>query len=331
MYLVIIYLVCSTGLLAHVYFVYYQIQHDDLNWNQFYEESESVQFPEVAFCFDYNRSSIEQMTGRLTGHHLEKLTQDLRPERIFEDIQFLNESNQWTTLKVVPNFSSPDISVFSFYLLSKKCFSIKPRKIAFTKRSFFFENSTTVLKVNFNRSFIMNRTVSFLTKKRNKALELGRLIDLKLRNGSYYSVSQEMFDIEHDDRFVYIKNPSYFFENLTDNYLNDIDRFLGNLMNKFKMRHNLTTLAIPLMAENFNLEIDDRKFDQFFHMEDAMNRNQTVNPNYKRQFDINYLEEFDEMFENREMRPDFTFKLLFLKKMIKVRMWAKDFLGGLLT
>ena len=318
-YLVAVYLVCSAGLLVHIWFVYYQVKHDDMIWNQFYEQTESVQLPQVAFCLDYDLSSIENalMGSNLTGRHLEEMTMDLRPERIFEEIIFRNESNMWTSLKITENFSSPDISIASFYLLSKKCFSIKPRMITLAKRSFFFENSTDVLKFNFNRSFIRSQNVSFLTKKLNKPLELSRPIHLNLRNASY-TVLQEMFDIDHDDRFIYIKNPHYFFENLTMNYLNNIDGFLANLKNKFKMKHNMATLAIPLTEENFDLPIDDQKFDEFFRMEDQMTRNQTVDPNYQRQFDINYLEEFDQMMSDGSPRPDFTFKLLFLRKKIKV-------------
>lgn len=73
---------------------------------------------------------------------------------------------------------------------------------------------------------------------------------------------------------------------------------MANLWNKFKIQHNLATLAIPLTEENFDLKIDDQKFDQeFFRMEDLMSHNQTVDPNYKRQFDINYLEEFEDTME----------------------------------
>lgn len=310
-YMYLIYLLIAIGMFAHILTVFYQISGDQLVHSQYFEETSLLEAPELLFCFDYNRSA--QMDGEMTGEHLEKITSDLTAERVFEEIAYLNEmTDEWVSLK--SNFSTMRgaFGVSTFYYLQKKCFKIVHPNINYSRQRLFFRNNTDVLKVHFNRSFIENQRVIFLTKRPDK-MQLSKLMHLDFKKANY-SVSQEKLIYQHNDKFIVIKDPLYLVANFSENYLNNVDRFLVDLMTGFRERYNSSTLNLPLEQHDFHLRIRDRQFDDYCKEQDAKHRNATLDPNYSREFDINHLEEFDDGSE----RPDFAFRLLFLRKKIHV-------------
>ena len=92
--------------------------------------------------------------------------------------------------------------------------------------------------------------------------------------------------------------------------LNDVDKYITNLLNDFKANYNSTTLNLLLERDSFDLNINDTLFDEYFNkIQNMTNYKKSANSNYQRLFAVNYLKE-------NGSKTDFKFSLMFFKKVI---------------
>lgn len=119
--------------------------------------------------------------------------------------------------------------------------------------------------------------------------------------------------VKYKDRFKnlknLLKNPLSMLLGEID--LNDADQYLNNLVNN---RFGIRTLNLVLEQQDFEHEIRDHLFEQFFsQVQNASDHSTPIDLDYKREFAINHVK----FHSDRE--PDdshLSFALIFMKKRI---------------
>lgn len=323
----LVYLFCLIGFLIHISFIYYSIKTEQLDVNQFYEVPNSIEMPQIVFCFKFDQSSIDE-TFEFTGNNLDKLTDNIRVNTIFDKIIYLNNQNEWISLDEKSNFTNSEFKIDTFYFLKRKCFKIK-QNIDYNRTNFHFLDNNKVQKIFFNTSLFkneMNTTdVLFFTMQQNE-MHLSKVNSLNFLN-TRFSVGQKLIYIEKADRFNWIKRPWTLFDGKSE--IHDIAEYINQSIDSFKAKKNLTTLELPLeRREIFDLKIDDYEFEKYYN-ESLSNLNYLMseNSNYRRQYASNrILFSYDKdigienaIFDkNDEKKTNFDFSLIFFKKVIKI-------------
>lgn len=306
--LFLIYSVCSIGFISHNYHIFNEIIQSDLVFNQLYETSETIRLPEIIFCFEINQTLIDPKR-KLTGYYLDELTRDMRI--VFDKIAYLNSSNTWVHTN---QQQANNIAITIFYFLNKKCFQITLPEFEYIRDPFYFKDNTEVLRINFQKSILEKKKKIYFLSRIKKTMQFSKLFELifKTPNKSY-SIDQELFTIVQEDKFNLIRNPLSLFYNESDQ--NDVDKYVDYLILNFKNKYNKSTLNLPLLKENFGLQINDTLFALYFNETDKFELNKPINSNFERQFATNYLEF---ICDQSDSRPNFTFNLIFFKKVITI-------------
>ena len=315
------YIICTVGSLYQTYEILNEIINGELTKTQYYEIMKSIKMPDIIFCFDFY-SQIDN-NYKLTGSYLERLTFHLRTQTVFNKFVYLNESNQWSTFEIGSNIQDEKFSIETFFFLSKNCFKIR-QKIEFHKKHFYFGDNTEVLKIYFITYTIhAYKKVYFLTNEEN-TLQLSRLsileFDKLLINGlpsakKFYFINHVQFEVIRNDKFNFIKNPLSVFYGAND--LNDGDKYLLKLKNEFETKYNLRTTNLPIEKNDFNDEINDDLFEQYYLQVQNITDNQIpANSNYQRKFFRHTFAKIN-MF-NRPDVPDSKFCLNFFKQIVQI-------------
>lgn len=275
-YLLPIRLLCGVGFLFHLSSILFQVQNDELVYGQHVRELDGKR-SEVWFCFNFNQSLIERNVT-LTGHHLEAVTSHLSIEALFERISFLDEHNRWIQLDRSNFSSNHQISIEPAFLYGKKCFKVR-NSIRYEPSQFYRFDSLegepqhAILKVTFNKSFLLeeHRKMVFFSRNpndrnTNEAL-LSKAVYLDWVNyNKSYLITEESQTLVNNDRFEFLK--FHFWKNprtlLFAPRKPDVSMYLANLKNKFKRKHNVTTLELPLQRDEFHLTINDTLFRQYY-------------------------------------------------------------------
>ena len=260
---------CFTGFLVHNLCVYNEIVVTRLIENGYYEPIKNYDLPNLVFCFNYNKKRIDE-NHKLTGSYLDNITDDLNYENVFDNIRFFNKKI-WKTASPLNNSSNQydEVSINHFYFFWWKCFNIR-LNVLFNTEDLYFLPHKTVLYVKF-KEYLYNQynNVHFLYRKSetkrlyaNLKLEIGPPEDEPNKIFTYNLVFENN-EINRNDKFELIKNPRSFF--YKKRYLNEAETYLNNMKSDFENDYNLTTKDIILEEiKNFNKEIDDELFEQFF-------------------------------------------------------------------
>lgn len=118
--LALINLACLVGFSCHMHHVIDEVLNANLTYAQHYEIADSLEMPELIFCFDLNlNQSLIDANRKMTGSYLEQLTSQINERNIFESITYLNNKNNWKELD--SNLSSTTtFEMETFFFLSKK-------------------------------------------------------------------------------------------------------------------------------------------------------------------------------------------------------------------
>lgn len=108
---------CLAGLTYHAYHIFDQTVNSPLKFSQYYEMAKQIRMPTYVFCFD-NEQVAFALKHELTGNDLERMTRNVNPKNIFENIAYLDDESRWIELS--SNFSSKHFRIETFYLLFKK-------------------------------------------------------------------------------------------------------------------------------------------------------------------------------------------------------------------
>ena len=303
-----IYLICLFGFICHTLFIFDDLLNGDLTHYNYYSLESSIKMPGIIFCFDLNQTRIDRNI-KLTESYLNESTKHISIETVFKNITYLNKSNKWITLEL--NYS--ELKVKAFYFLDKKCFKIK-HKIEYSKDQFHLLNKKEVLKVNFNKIF--DRTlIHFFTKIDNK-MQFSKIEKLIFysRFRPFYTSKQEITELNKNDKFNKIKSILLLlFQD--DNNLNDDNLYLVNLIKKFDIKYNLSSLYMPSKKGDSNKEINDDLFQQLFEKNQNIHDDLLTNSKTVRFFITTIVNK--NTLTASQNDPDFKFELNFLKNVIK--------------
>lgn len=201
-YLFIVYSTCAVGFGWHTHFIVGNIINGELSYSQHYEIVERNENAETLFCFDYNSSLVDR-NKNLTGNYLNEITRELSAEKIFESVQYLNntDQNDWLELKLNSSFSNETFRVEVGLFLQLKCFTfIIP--VEYERNRFHFSVGNEILKVTFNRTFIeSNKPMVYFFTRIRQSMQFSKILNLSFkekdgRNVSY-TVNTEVCSIKH--------------------------------------------------------------------------------------------------------------------------------------
>lgn len=334
-----VFVFCFIGMSIHSYLVLKEIVFKKLTCSQHYEKISSIKLPDLIFCVDFIRKpnafaeqDLIDNNRKLTYRYLDQLTNEMNFSFIFKEISYLNNQNEWIKLTDKLNDSShPNLDVFYFF--NKKCFIIKSN-LKFTRDQFHFTNKKDVIKILFGDYFNgSNKVIYFLTKTKN-SLEFSKTTTLEPNFRFTSEIRQESFKIQYNDKFSLIKNPFSIFSNDETN-LNDVNKYITKLLNKFRSVFKMHTLILPLVVSNesnFDLDIQDQLFEQFYNQIQNITDSNTasVNSNFERDFYINHLN--DIIYNGSDYKMDLIFNMRFFKKIILITNdfnYSKLILNGL--
>ena len=310
-FLIFIYLLCSFGLTYHIFYILNEAINEELIYSQYYEVFESTKMAENIFCFEFSQNMIDK-NHKSTGNYLNEITNEMRAETVFEKISYLSKSNEWITLNSTSNYTTDEFKVEIFFFINKKCFKLK-QEVEYGQKQLYFEDQKEVLQIYLKSSFIhQEQRVTHLMSRAENTMQFTRNdLDFKFIFMRYtYSIYQELFELTHDDKFNFIKNPLSLLYG--ENDVNDADRYLKRLTN---FKRGLSTLNLPLEEEAFNDEIDDDLFEQYYLQVQNITDQQTpTNSNYKRIFATNYFERLHFV----TFKPDISLHLIPIKKRVTI-------------
>ena len=297
--LFLIYLLCSFGASWHTYHILHLIVNGELVPTRYYELAKRVQMPVMVFCLQIDQKLIDR-NHQLTGNYLEELTSKMSADRLFANVTYLNESNEWIAF---------DLSrVARFFLFNMKCFRMGIDQ-SYEADQFHFSTDTQVLKVNLKKN--ENGLVQFMTKVKETA-KFSKVSYLRIsgnsRSVSWYSrfsITHQTSLYQYADRFSFIRRHFSSFQEEEGGNLPE------QLLELQSNDHHLRTLNLPLEEEAFNMEVEEDLFEQFYSTLKRNNRNKKTDSN-QQTIVYNHLKTD----EYSEAGPNFTFNLLFIRKVV---------------
>lgn len=290
----LIYLFSSIGGSWHTYHIFNLIISGELTPSEHYELVKEVQLPVMVFCLQIDENLVDK-NHKMTGNYLEELAGDVTAKRTFENIAYLNESNELTYFDLD--------SIEPFFLQKMKCFSINIDQ-KYNRDQFHFATESRVLEVNFIKERKVNKkNIHFMTKSK-ETKEFSKVAQLCYW-GTYYwipsfSITQETSLFAFEDRFSFIKQ--HFASSQEE--IGHFDRHLLQLQSN---KHNLKTLNLPLEAPDFRFELQEDLFEQLNSVE--LNRNKRTASNYQLLVN-NHLKMVE------KLGAQFTYNLAFLQKIV---------------
>ena len=291
------YSLCFIGFIGHSFFIFHLIIQGDLIYNQFYEQATVYSMPDLLFCFEIDVERQTDPNFKKTANHLNKLTDELNINSVFERIDYLNSSYKWTRFDFKSN-SSLKISVMFYQNL--KCFELS-HQIDYKEQNFHYKETASVVRLYFNRTILAMQRELFFLSKRKDTLQLTKIIafhydPLKPRT---YSIGQELYIVEYDDNFKLIKQ----LMSTNSNKANSID----DEISKFKSKFNSTCYSLPITESDFDLEIDGMLFGQLILQNKLiLDRESGKSFHFERKFLLNYLDTFEQRTFDFEFVPIFN-------------------------
>lgn len=317
------YCICLACFLGQSVLIFVFIVDESLTKNQYFERPNSIEMPEMVFCFRFDRRLIDEHQ-RLTGHYLEQATENLTASSIFESFAFLNSSNEWVRLNM-SSFQGPTanrlysagLEIRTVFFQHRKCFYINLDESEYRIEQFYYRENGQVFELRFTEEFKQNQakteTVKFFVKQRD-SYHFSKMVTLDRNRPNV--VKQELFEILHQDRFGTIKllfsDPLSLFRATVN--LNEVDEYTVTLLGSFKQRLQMATTSWPLKEHGlFHLAVENELFEQYCRQVQAkLDEQSPQNANYRRAFFINHFEVIKE--HQLEKVADFKFEILFFKK-----------------
>lgn len=313
--MLLINLICFVGFCFHCWFIFDQIIHAPLVFNQHYKSPKWIDLPEIILCFKYDDSSIN-LVQKSNKTFMDQFVSDLKIEKVFENVKYLGQSDKWFTLNRENKYSTKDLKIDSIYYNDKKCFLIE-KKISYYRKQFYFKPNNQVLKFFFNKSLIYqkSRLISFLTKiidtkQFSKIISLNFVKYTNKNTNLICSIRQKDFEIIYNDRFNVIKNLFSFF--FGGSYANSMNERLNDLINDFERSYNLKVLDANIHKSNY--ELDEAVLNDLINKTEQKKKNYSFVSNYRKRFAINYLQIKD----HADYKPDLTFSIVFLRRVIMI-------------
>ena len=260
------FLVCLLGFSFHSYI----LQNNALNELFYFQEFsrfQTVEMPNLIFCFKFNESEID-LNRKLTPHYLNELTNDLNLsffrsfsffDENYERIEY-NQSSQHEALDKLEEFGW-------FYWLALKCVKFKFRSIN-DDRYLYLLKETHFVSITFNKKAILdyyNSSTDFslyFINKKKYTQELNGIARIEfeadeINSKQLISIETNLVVFKQKDIFSYVKQPlSLLFETVN---LNDTTEYVNQSISRFS-DFNLRTKSMPLSSagKDLDMEIDVR-------------------------------------------------------------------------
>ena len=257
------FLVCLFGFLFHGCILWNNALNGDLVFVQEFSKFETVQMPNLIFCFKFNENEIDP-NRKLTAAYLAELTNDLNLG-FFRDFHFLDANYEWVRYnQITKNETVKKLEEISwFYFKDLKCFEFKFLPIP-NDRYLYLLKDARFVRVTFDKKAIANYYNSsagfrfwFINRKKNthELNGIDKIEFKKSKNGSrqLFSIHSNLVVFRQEDIFGWLKQPSSWLFRAVN--LNDTSKYITELNRDFG-KYNLKTKMIPMPPNDESLEID---------------------------------------------------------------------------
>ena len=269
-YRVFVFLFCLIGFCFHNLYIFDEVINDELVDNGYFKSINENKLPNIIYCFQYAKNKVDG-NHRISISYLDRVTDDLNYENVFDKIEFYNKT-VWQTFQPANGSVSMnnEISIGHFYFQQWKCFEIN-LNVLFNETDFLFASNLFVLAVHFRRELYKQFGFVRFYYREKESRRLCANYKFKIGHSKTnttklykYRLNFETFEIEKNDRFELIKNPLNLFYKTIN--INDVTNYLNEMKQTFESDYNLTTDKILLSnfeTENLKREIDNELFKQF--------------------------------------------------------------------
>ena len=123
-YKVIVFLFCLIGFCFHNYHIFDEVINDELVDNSYFKSINNNKLPNIIYCFSYDQNKVDE-NHRISISYLNRVTDDLNHQNVFEKILFYDKTDWKTFLPTNGSVSmNNEISIGHFYFYKRKCFQI---------------------------------------------------------------------------------------------------------------------------------------------------------------------------------------------------------------
>lgn len=208
----------------------------------------------------------------------------------------------------------------TFFFQLKKCFVLKA-EIEYDIKNFIYSSQDdSLLRVFFNRTFVDRHPKVYFINMNQNSYEFSKLIPFKFleeNSRKSYLLRQQYLEVTYDDHFNLIKNPMSLFAD--ENRLNDVSRYIDKMKTNFKTKFNRHTLQLPLLRDDFDSQLDDDLFEQYYlQVQNVTDHCKPINLNYRRAYVINHISGFDFHTRTGHRFAEFNFIPIFFKICLEV-------------
>ena len=266
------------GFVYNVFIVFYEVINERQEASGTFEQPDTLQLPDIVFCLNLRdivpnyQEAIEhhQVTGR---YLMDELTSNYTLDRILTKLVYLNKEGEFSEFSEFNEFKgefngkqTDQVQLFEFqsYLfLNLICHQISTR-ITYHLGDFFYLNDTYLVKFYLNRNRLPQ--YFYLAYKYPHAKEFIRLFKYASGEQVNRKVKFENFKRTEVEKFRFLKHPvAWFYERIYGMAeIATITDYLDKLKNDFRRRHNQTTRRIVLEREQFDCEINEQLFQQYY-------------------------------------------------------------------
>ena len=316
-------ILCGTvGFLLHSYMSYESIVHAPLISSNYYVPHSF--YPNLTFCFHHNLNvSKIDPNSKFTGAYLNQQTSHLTPDTLFDKIALPNKFDE------LINLYPHHLNVSTYFILDQKCFVLELDQIRHKPHELYFRSDAFPLKIVFNKETMKNVDYIEIESKissieKNFKLQISTKQSFFGEKKKKLKVRTQSFVIEQFDQFKRLAAllKGDFKLDFLRGYL---DRIVEHLHSKYKV----VTLNLTIEEDNFDLEIDDELFLQFFEQrKDIFNKGYS-DVEERHIFDF-FVQEFEVNRTNTE-EADLEFDPVSIRKHTLVQNEegvAKLFIGG---
>lgn len=315
----IIRIICLIGFSIHLFYSLNKILNGNLIYNQYQDIMRTIKISELHFCLWFPRENADP-NYEFNIEKLNKLTDNMTINKVFEKVAYLNEDNFWVELNNETNFQSDALEIRFHYYFAFKCFVFKLR-MEYDKEQFEFGDENYVFRISFNRTLIdqLSDQVLFFTKMDHF---VSNKIYLNLRNRDYYlesnMVTQEIFNFKFDDRFFIVKKIiKKFFGLFYESKLLSRDEYLSKMIHSLERRAKKPKTFKQLFSE-MSLETEsvfiDKLYDYAKGILDA--RDASIPDTNTKKFFNNFLN--IRKLDDDSINDDFVFSCSFFSRNLEI-------------
>lgn len=278
---------CVIGFIAHSIYIFVAIVNAKMIRISEYEKLKVIKMPSFIMCFEVDYSNIDA-NEKITGFYLNDFTKKMEIDSIFEKVTIYNESLQQVniTIEDIKLIETKFKISHSYFFFDSKCWEFTPN-ITFQEEDLLAFEELFFVKIYLKDELYSQDECNchkiFIGFFDPELRELEKISNYKFKkiNDSIFSfkIQPNAIQMIRFDQFEFLKNPITIFK--SNNFIKKHNTYYHDLYENFKKLTKHSTQLLSLTIDNFDLEIDDDLFIQYFDQIQKKKDNSSTSKNYE--------------------------------------------------